>query len=132
MKYKSCCIGKGRSGFSKGIIALIIAIAVIAAIGLLPSVTGDKAKQAGPVPAASSTPVAQPPGPAPVGKVWSAEHGHWHDASPVQVAPAGQQPAMMQPPPAPVAPTPQPPGPAPAGKVWSAEHGHWHDVATSP
>jgi hypothetical protein len=22
------------------------------------------------------------PGPAPPGKVWSTEHGHWHDATP--------------------------------------------------
>ena len=41
----------------------------------------------GPIPAgglpdaaAPKTPVPQPPGPAPAGKVWSAEHGHWHDA----------------------------------------------------
>jgi len=26
------------------------------------------------------TPAPQPPGEAPPGKVWSAEHGHWHDA----------------------------------------------------
>jgi SEC-C motif len=26
------------------------------------------------------TPGPQPPGPVPPGKVWSAEHGHWHDA----------------------------------------------------
>jgi hypothetical protein len=50
--------------------------------------------------------VTQPPGPAPEGKVWSAEHGHWHD----------------------IVLTPQPPGPVPEGKVWSAEHGHWHDA----
>lgn len=30
----------------------------------------------------------QPPGPAPAGKVWSPEHGHWHDA-PVAGAPVG-------------------------------------------
>jgi hypothetical protein len=54
----------------------------------------------------------QPPGPAPAGQVWSAEHGHWHN---VTTGTSGQV-------------TPQPPGPAPAGKVWSAEHGHWHDV----
>ena len=68
-----------------------------------------------------------PPGPAPEGKVWSAEHGHWHDApgaggqvvttSGTTITPAG-----------PAAPTPQPPGPVPEGKVWSPEHGHWHDV----
>lgn len=50
--------------------------------------------------------VPQPPGPAPPGKVWSPEHGHWHE----------------------ITLTPQPPGPVPEGKVWSQEHGHWHDA----
>lgn len=45
-------------------------------------------------------------------KVWSAEHGHWHDA-------AGNE--------LPAEPVPAPPGDPPPGKVWSAEHGHWHD-----
>jgi len=49
-----------------------------------------------------------PPGPAPPGKVWSYEHGHWHD---VTVPGLGR-----------------PPGDAPPGKVWNAEHGHWHDT----
>lgn len=44
---------------------------------------------------------------APPGKVWSSEHGHWHDA-------------------------PGPPREAPPGKVWSEEHGHWHDAEGAP
>jgi hypothetical protein len=48
-------------------------------------------------------------------RVWSAEHGHWHDASGRELGAGSSVPA---------APT----GPAPAGKVWSAEHGHWHDA----
>lgn len=74
------------------------------------------------------------PGPAPEGKIWSAEHGHWHDALGEQTTnnPFGQpfgQPAGQ-----PANPlTPQPDGPVPEGKVWSAEHGHWHNdpVATA-
>jgi hypothetical protein len=64
------------------------------------------------------------PGPAPEGKAWSPEHGHWHDAPVTQTTitpfgqPAGQTPRPL---------TPQPDGPAPEGKEWSAEHGHWHD-----
>jgi hypothetical protein len=46
----------------------------------------------------------RPEGPAPPGKEWSEAHGHWHDIAGVS-----------------------PPGPAPPGKVWSEEHGHWHD-----
>jgi hypothetical protein len=68
----------------------------------------------------------QPPGPAPAGKVWSAEHGHWHDAPVTGQVTPGVQPAQ------PGQLTPQPPGPAPAGKVWSAEHGHWHDAPVEP
>jgi cytoskeletal protein RodZ len=57
----------------------------------------------------------RPPGPAPEGKVWSAEHGHWHNAP-------GSTPTT------PKQPVPQPPVPAPEGKIWSPEHGHWHDA----
>ncbi len=45
------------------------------------------------------TPAPQPPGEAPPGKVWSVEHGHWHDA-PVALTPPAPAPAML---PAPVA-----------------------------
>jgi hypothetical protein len=38
-------------------------------------------------------------------RVWSAEHGHWHDVG-------GGEPTAGGP-----------------GKVWSEEHGHWHDAA---
>jgi len=69
----------------------------------------------------------QPPGPVPEGKVWSAEHGHWHN-----IPAAGQVTATNLQPGQPTQLTPQPPGPAPAGKVWSAEHGHWHDAPVQP
>ncbi|MEK6285694.1 MAG: hypothetical protein AABO57_08130 [Acidobacteriota bacterium] len=68
----------------------------------------------------------QPPGPAPAGKVWNTEHGHWHVAPGAPAASgAGGQPGAAQPA---FQPGPQPPGPVPAGKIWSAEHGHWHDA----
>jgi hypothetical protein len=56
--------------------------------------------------------VAQPPGDPPPGKVWSAEHGHWHDSN-------EENPGALP-----------PPGDPPPGKVWSVEHGHWHDIGT--
>ena len=65
--------------------------------------------------AGSATP---PPGEAPPGKVWSPEHGHWHnisDNSAFEVPGAASN-------------IPQPKGEAPPGKVWSSEHGHWHDI----
>ena len=52
----------------------------------------------------------------PPGKVWSEEHGHYHDGNPTPSAP--QQRLNV----------PRPEGPAPEGKVWSPEHGHWHDI----
>ncbi|HZY09970.1 MAG TPA: SEC-C metal-binding domain-containing protein [Bacteroidota bacterium] len=59
----------------------------------------------------AGTPSQQPPGPPPPGKVWSAEHGHWHNISGTNT----------------LQNIPQPAGPVPEGKVWSPEHGHWHD-----
>ena len=59
-KFKNCCIGKRRA--SKGMIFLLCALLAVAAAGVV------------------SLAVAEDPGPAPAGKVWSAEHGHWHDA----------------------------------------------------
>ena len=52
------------------------------------------------------------------GRVWSAEHQHWHNADGSEVGSTGVR-----------APAAQPPGEAPPGKVWSTEHGHWHDAA---
>ena len=56
----------------------------------------------------------------PPGKVWSPEHGHWHDApTAINPNPSGSSAGI----------TP-PPGPEPEGKIWSPEHGHWHDAPT--
>ena len=59
------------------------------------------------------------PGPAPPGKVWSVEHGHWHNA-PLAPTILPAQPGTSE-------PKSQPPGDPPPGQVWSPEHGHWHD-----
>lgn len=45
------------------------------------------------------------------GRVWSAEHNHWHDSAGGELGTSSG---------------PGPTGPAPAGKVWSVEHNHWH------
>jgi hypothetical protein len=62
LKYKACCAGKGRPGRSRWA-GVLVAVAVlggllVTAVSLLDSDSGD----------------------APSGKVWSEEHGHWHDA----------------------------------------------------
>lgn len=134
-KFKACCEGKHSRGMSRGLIALLAAIGVIGAVGVVGAIRSKDQPVAAATPARAAaptrtTPRPQPPGPVPPGKVWSAEHGHWHDqapasrgatSSPVQVTPPVQVTST---------PKPQPPGPAPAGKVWSPEHGHWHDART--
>ena len=134
----------------KGLIWLLAAIVTIAAVGLLPAFIGEKEERpalAGPI-SAPARPRSQP-GPAPAGKVWSAEHGHWHDVGPqvprpglpavagsanpsiqIQTTTEGVPPGTPLAQPMSVRPRGrrQPPGPVPAGKVWSSEHGHWHDA----
>ncbi|MDG2398206.1 MAG: hypothetical protein P8M59_02715, partial [Candidatus Marinimicrobia bacterium] len=60
---------------------------------------------------------------APPGKIWSEEHGHYHDIqpsrTPIPPLPSDAQRSLN---------APQPEGPAPEGKIWSTEHGHWHDI----
>ena len=58
----------------------------------------------------------QPNKTTPLGKVWSSEHNHWHDA-PVNMTKNTKKPLV----------SPQPNKTAPPGKVWSSEHNHWHD-----
>jgi hypothetical protein len=64
--------------------------------------------------------IPQPNTPVPEGKVWSAEHGHWHDAK----TGLATQPAI----PADVATRMKKPGVPEDLKnyVWSEEHKHWH------
>ena len=61
----------------------------------------------------------KPEGEDPPGKVWSAEHGHWHDAkNPHDAFPSDMVKIRDQ---------LHKQSEAPSGKVWSPEHGHWHD-----
>ena len=65
-----------------------------------------------------------PTGNPPPGKVWSSEHGHWHDSSSGALE-KGPDLSIKE-------PKPEPPGEAPTGKTWSSEHGHWHDSPSVP
>ena len=57
---------------------------------------------------------------APPGKVWSPEHGHWHNVSDNILSSENPNPLLDK-------VKTQPNNEAPPGKVWSPEHGHWHD-----
>jgi len=58
-------------------------------------------------------------------RVWSEEHGHYHNVDGSEIDRA-DKPAEAAAAPNPDTPT-QAPGPAPPGKVWDEGHGHWHD-----
>ena len=53
----------------------------------------------------------QPEGKAPPGKVWSPEHGHWHD-SPTSILENKRNSSIEK---------------HNDGKVWNADHGHYHE-----
>jgi hypothetical protein len=53
-----------------------------------PAASGTPQAQVITPPQQQFTPAPQPPGEAPPGKVWSVEHGHWHDAPVVLTNPA--------------------------------------------
>jgi hypothetical protein len=134
-KFKHCCgdvTARRESKSNRLMVAIgvgIMATAAAAAIVVLADFVGER-QPAQPTPAETTVPfrfggpTSQPAGPAPPGKVWSPEHGHWHDA-PVDSAAASPTATAVGP------PYPQPPEPPPPGKVWSPEHGHWHNDLTA-
>ncbi len=93
-KFKQCCAQKGTPShrlWNLGLLLLAVVFLAAAAMAVYSTSTAERV--------------------APPGKVWSDEHGHWHNANPDAA--------------------PQPLGPALDGKVWSEEHGHWHDADAS-
>jgi len=71
LKHKHCCAGKtpwySRPTWTAALIGLLLVGSVVLASVAITRPDGGGSSSA-------------PPGPAPEGKVWSAEHGHWHDA----------------------------------------------------
>lgn len=153
-KYKHCCEGKDKQPFmSRTGLLLGLAIAVVLAGGvaaLFNDPTNDAeterklrdvlegssealpATAPAPAPAnASATPTApapQPPGPAPAGKVWSVEHGHWHEAPAIQVeaSQTGGLTALATPGRPPAGSAQGQSDQPQVGTVWNEEHGHYH------
>jgi len=79
-KYKNCHMGveEAKGGKNKALIlgGVLLLLIVIGIAGYyFNSQTANSQ-----TPTGEFTPGPPPPGPAPAGKVWSYEHGHWHDA----------------------------------------------------
>lgn len=78
-KYKNCHMKNETSsrGVNKAFIltGLLVALAAIGVIGYITNSKNEAAEQNG-----GFKPGTPPPGEAPPGKVWSYEHGHWHNA----------------------------------------------------
>lgn len=78
-KYKNCHMGKGSAGINsnKNLLYLVVMVVIVALAGF--SIYYNSKQSSSPSVNTRTSPVAQPPGEAPAGKVWSSEHGHWHD-----------------------------------------------------
>lgn len=179
-KYKNCHEERQNNPLlSRGTIALIVPLALLFGFAIFASLkrpdeaaTTRTVAATAPVSSPGSTPLnavaapgsqqaftpaPQPPGLAPAGKVWSVEHGHWHNAAPAGAGANGIQVSTQQipltdeqianlkrldamprssnlpvaPANAPIAASARlsiPPVATPPGKVWSREHAHFHDV----
>lgn len=138
-KYKNCC-GRSPSFLNKGQkkvvgISLLVIAALVAAVMFFgnnqPPLSPAFSPTAAPTGSPATGGVGRPPGSAPAGKVWSFEHGHWHDAPGSTPATQPGVQTFGQPNTGTATFTPQPPGDVPPGKVWSPQHGHWHNAAVN-
>src|SRR5687767_8834637 len=94
-KSKHCC-NQGQAA-SRWPVYLVLFVVVVGAAAIVAALREDSkpprslaavspvsaatpATQTAAAPAPATAPAAEPPGPAPAGKVWSPEHGHYHDA----------------------------------------------------
>ena len=124
-KFKNCHAGQTNNNFNQqwvivGIIGGIFLLYIFMDSGTSTTTTMNNSIPTSVIPQATARSATPPPGDAPPGKVWSPEHGHWHNIS--------TNSASMLPGAEANIPQPQPLGEAPPGKVWSSEHGHWHDI----
>lgn len=97
-----------------------VPVPAASANGTVPGITPAGAAALAPQPGAPSA--------APEGKVWSNEHGHWHDKAPVnpvkiEMATPQRSGTLQQ-------PSRAAAGPA-AGQVWSEEHKHYHPASSA-
>lgn len=155
-KTKNCCGVKSAPVYWTKLNKILLAILIIAGGGAAITVlmsedspstsanltpTAGNTSQAQPIrldlsqPSGSKQLKPRPPGEAPAGKVWNAEHGHWHDDDQTlknspgynAATPSGELRQIEGPDDTYIA-RPQPAGEVPEGKYWSSEHGHWHNI----
>jgi len=111
LKYKRCCEQRDAAKPARSSTLPLAVLVLLVAAGAAAIVIGLRD---GPDRAAGRA-----------GRVWSPEHGHWHDAPrPGQASRLPLESGSK----APLSPGPAPAGTPPPGKVWSVEHGHWHDA----
>ena len=133
-KTKHCC---GERSQKKGRALPIIAMVVVAGLVIASVFAGSDeekpfpARSAAPATTnAAATPQSQPAGAAPEGKVWSTEHGHWHDAPAVKIESSlqtgGENLTASVDTKLPVD------GEERGGLVWNAAHNHWHEKDGAP
>ena len=121
-KFKNCHSGQIDNNFNQQWVVVGIIVGIFLLFYFMDSGTSTTTMNSSiptsVIPQARTGSATPPPGEAPPGKVWSPEHGHWHnisDNSAFEVPGAASN-------------ITQPSGEAPPGKVWSSEHGHWHDI----
>lgn len=86
-KYKVCCgsaaalaqQNKKKANLFIGV--LILGVVLAFSFSYFSAKSTDATSDAAPL-TADGPPYPQPPGEPPAGKVWSPEHGHWHDIDP--------------------------------------------------
>jgi SEC-C motif len=110
LKYKRCHEGQDVAKPRRSGVWTLALLALLVAVGAAAVVIG----------------IARSPDASPRRRVWSPEHGHWHEEqAPGRSASRGSVDSRGI---APEGPRPAPLGTPPPGKVWSPEHGHWHDA----
>lgn len=122
-KYK-VCHGKTESSSNNLVYlvaGMVVAVFIFLFFGVSDSAIENTPVSQSPILPYSNRGTPKPSGTAPPGKVWSEEHGHWHDAPKQVSGPIENRPKRIAPPNNPDKNNPPP------GKVWSEEHGHFHD-----
>ena len=92
-KYKNCCALRGGYEVKSNQHPILWGFGILIAIGgLVYALKAGSPERTAISGAAAGALIPQPPGPPPPGKVWSPEHGHYHNA-PGSLGAAASEPA---------------------------------------